>query len=80
MARLASKAKAGFYPTPDNVTNLLTAKLNVEEGARLLDPCSGKGITLATLGKGAVTYGIELDHQRAQEARTRLQKVIWGDA
>jgi len=80
MARLASKAKAGFYPTPDTVCDLLTAKLEIEEGARLLDPCCGKGITLSRLGTGGVTYGIELDHERAQEARTRLHKVIWGDS
>ncbi len=80
MARLASKAKAGFYPTPDSVIDLLTTKFEIEEGARLLDPCCGKGITLSQIGAGAVTYGIELDHGRAQEARTRLHKVIWGDA
>ena len=26
------------------------------------------------------THGIELDHQRAHEARSRLTKVLWGDA
>ncbi len=80
MARLASKAKAGFYPTPDKVCDLLYVKLKIEQGARLLDPCCVKGKTLFRLGDRAVTYGIELDHQRAQEARTRLHKVIWGDA
>jgi hypothetical protein len=80
MARLASQAKAGFYPTPDKVCDLLSVKLEIEEGARLLDPCCGKGKTLSRLGAGGVTYGIELDHERAQESRARLHKVIWGDA
>jgi len=83
MARLASQAKAGFYPTPDTVSDLLQTKMTCEDGARLLDPCCGKGKTLARLAKqatGVTTYGIELDHQRAQQARTRLTKVLWGDA
>lgn len=80
MARLESQAKAGFYPTPDAVCDLLTQKLDIEEGARLLDPCCGKGITLNRLGSCGIKYGIELDHQRAQEARGRLFQVLWADA
>ncbi len=84
MARLGSQAKAGFYPTPDTVCELLKSKIifDLEEGARLLDPCCGKGKTLSRLADGAqvTTYGIELDHQRAHEARSRLTKVLWGDS
>lgn len=80
MARLESKAKAGFYPTPDSVCDLLAEKLKVEEGARSIDPCCGKGITLSRLAPGGINYGIELDHERAQEARGRLHKVLWADA
>jgi len=83
MARLGSQAKAGFYPTPDTVCELLKEKINFEDGARLLDPCCGKGKTLSRLANGVpniITYGIELDHQRAHEARSRLDKVLWGDS
>ena len=85
MARLGSQAKAGFYPTPDTVCELLKAKImfDIEKGARLLDPCCGKGKTLSRLADGVpnlTTYGIELDHQRAHAARARLTKVLWGDA
>ncbi len=83
MARLGSQAKAGFYPTPDTVCELLKSKISFEEGARLLDPCCGKGKTLSRLADGVpnlTTYGIELDHQRAHTARSRLAKVLWGDA
>jgi len=85
MARLGSQAKAGFYPTPDTVCEfeLLKAKISFEDGARLLDPCCGKGKTLSRLANGApnlTTYGIDLDHQRAHAARSRLTKVLWGDA
>ncbi|MEA2115159.1 MAG: DUF6094 domain-containing protein [Thermodesulfobacteriota bacterium] len=83
MARLGSQAKAGFYPTPDTVCELLKSKITFEDGALLLDPCCGKGKTLSRLAYGVpniTTYGIELDHQRAHEARSRLTKVLWGDA
>ncbi len=83
MARLGSQAKAGFYPTPDTVCELLKSKISFEEGARLLDPCCGKGKTLSRLADGVpnlTTYGIELDHQRAHAARSQLTKVLWGDA
>lgn len=82
MARLGSQAKAGFYPTPDKVCGQLKQLCDIEEGARLLDPCCGEGKTLAALAEGtdATTYGVELDHQRANEARTRIANLLWGDA
>ena len=58
MARLGSRAKAGFYPTPDSVCELLKAKIifdlenDLEKGARLLDPCCGEGKTLSRLAGG----------------------------
>ncbi len=83
MARLESQAKAGFYPTPDTICDLLQTKINYEDETRLLDPCCGKGKTLSRLAKSEfelTTYGIELDHRRANKARSRLTKVLWGDA
>lgn len=81
MARLGSQAKAGFYPTPGSVCDILQQIIIYEEGARILDPCCGKGKTLAQLAPGNTeTYGIELDHGRATEARTRLDSVLWCDA
>jgi SAM-dependent methyltransferase len=81
MARLASQAKAGFYPTPDSVCALLKEKLEFEPGARLLDPCCGYGNTLFRLaGSDTITYGIELDHHRATQAKTRLFQAVWGDS
>lgn len=82
MARLGSQAKAGFYPTPESICGQLNALLDIEDGARILDPCCGQGQTLAALaeGTGAITYGIELDHDRATEARQRIDHLLWGDA
>ncbi|MFZ5758831.1 MAG: DUF6094 domain-containing protein [Thermodesulfobacteriota bacterium] len=82
MARLGSQAKAGFYPTPESVCGKLKQLLDIDKDARLLDPCCGEGKTLAKLAAGtnAITYGVELDHQRAIEARTRISRLLWGDA
>jgi hypothetical protein len=82
MARLGSQAKAGYYPTPESVCGQLKQLLDIEDGARILDPCCGAGITLAALAEGtdATTYGIELDHERATDARTVLTNLLWGDA
>lgn len=86
MARLGSQAKAGYYPTPESVCKILKSKISYEDGARLLDPCCGKGVTLSKLMEDAPNrhtlsaYGIELEHERANEARSRLKKVLWGDA
>jgi SAM-dependent methyltransferase len=81
MARLASQAKAGFYQTPDSVCALLKEKFEFEPGARILDPCCGYGKTLSMLaGNETITYGIELDHHRATQAKTRLFHAVWGDS
>src|SRR5690242_18638964 len=52
MARLASKSKLGFYPTPpvvcDAVVRLLSAASR-DALFRLLDPCVGDGKALARI-------------------------------
>lgn len=81
MTRLASTAKAGFYPTPDRVTELVTrfvvpAPSDSARG-RLLDPCCGEGIAAQTVARawGLEAYGIEIDATRAFAASSRLQRV-----
>ncbi len=81
MARIESQAKAGYYPTPESVCELLKTKITFDDGARLLDPCCGTGAALSNLAPaGTTTCGVELSHERATEARTRLNKVLWEDA
>ena len=48
--------------------------------ANLFDPCCGKGLALAALGEGAdcMTYGIELDEGRAEDALSHLARVGFG--
>lgn len=82
IGRLMNRVKMGYYPTdmehlahikrgiafPENVT------------ANLLDPCCGKGLALAALGEGAdcLTYGVEVDEGRAEDALSRLTRVGFG--
>lgn len=81
MARIESQAKAGYYPTPDSVCEFLKTILEFDEGARMLDPCCGTGSALAQLvPENTETFGIELDHTRATEARNRLGSVLWCDS
>lgn len=66
MARLESTKKAGYYPTPVEVTTLIAGHLQAPAGNyRWLDPCCGEGIALQNLAQvlGGETYGIELDAQ-----------------
>jgi len=82
MARLASKAKAGFYPTPLSVLENIKSVLEITPGARLLDPCCGEGKSLSYLAKDtqAINYGVELDKNRHNASKERLDNVLWGDA
>lgn len=73
MARLASQEKAGFYPLPPTVTELITTHIRAPHGGRILDPCCGEGVALVTLAKelNLEPYGVELNIDRAQ-ASTEL--------
>jgi len=86
LTRLASTAKAGFYPTPDRVTELITrfvvpvATAEPHQG-RLLDPCAGEGIAAETVARAwhLDGYGIEIDAERALAASSRLTRVLHLD-
>ncbi len=82
MSRLESVKKAGYYPTPVEVTALIAGHLQPPEGDfRWLDPCCGEGTALKSLAQalGGRTYGIELDAERAEEAKNKLDHVRQGD-
>jgi len=87
VARLASAAEAGFYPTPPDVAaaiaaHLVPAAVGGRRTVRLLDPCAGEGAAAATIGQalGAETFGIELNEERAAVARDRLDRVLCASA
>lgn len=61
MARLASQEKAGFYPIPPTITDLIRSHISAPHGGRVLDPCCGTGIALVTLAEmlRLEAYGVE---------------------
>ena len=92
--RLAAQAKAGFYPTPPRVVEMIAELVSVYPGryrnlevVRLLDPCCGAGEALAQLGHslsqrwsvGVETSGVELHQDRAQQASERLTRALGSD-
>jgi len=85
MARIASDSKAGFYPTPPSQVELVARRLRVEPGARvnIFDPCAGAGDALhgfsqALAGQGAAvsSYAIELEKERAEACKSKIDHVL----
>ncbi len=77
--RIHGRIKMGHYPTPPRVVELIRSYLAFPSGQfSSLDPCCGEGDALAGLvaGTSAITYGVELDHQRAEESKRRLHHVL----
>lgn len=85
MARLASQAKGGYYPTPPDEMALVCRRLVVQPGAKvnLFDPCAGAGAVLKQMAGDlaakraeVTTYGVELEPTRAEEAGKILEHVV----
>jgi tRNA1(Val) A37 N6-methylase TrmN6 len=77
--RLQGRIKMGHYPTPARVVELIRNYLSFPPGEfSSLDPCCGAGDAFAGLvaETSAVTYGVELDHQRAEVSKSRLHYVL----
>jgi methylase of polypeptide subunit release factors len=81
IGRLMANVKIGYYPT-DLAHVAILQKAVVFPAARvnLLDPCCGCGLALETLARhqNAVTYGVEIDAYRREEAQTRLDRAAFG--
>jgi hypothetical protein len=85
MARYASEAKAGYFPTPPEQMAFVCERLTVCKDVKvnLFDPCCGTGAALRQMadnlaGKGAVpqTFGCELEKDRAKKAEAVLDHVV----
>ncbi len=85
MARIASESKAGFYATPMSQVEIISSILRGRRGTtiHLFDPCCGKGNTLerfaeilSSRGINVITYGIELEADRALSAKEKLDCVL----
>lgn len=84
MARIASREKLGFYPTPQVVVDLIKTCLTRSSNGkiRIFDPCAGNGDPVAQIANHlqAESFGVELDKRRAEEVRKKLSKSICGDS
>jgi len=81
--RLEAQAKAGFYPTPPEVVEIIQTWMGEKKPGprRLLDPCCGTGEPAARIAAaaGCDAYGVEINTERAQVAKNLLSKVVAGD-
>lgn len=87
MPRLKATARAGFWPTPPHVAAAIACHLappdkGGKRAVRLLDPCAGTGHAAAAIASalGAESYGVEINSERAEEARTQLDHVLAASA
>jgi predicted RNA methylase len=83
MSRPASHASGGFFPAPARVVEavrrrLMVAPTGARRAVRVLDPCAGTGEPAAMLARALAgeSYGIELNVERAEQCRTRLDRVL----
>ncbi|MCL6478135.1 MAG: SAM-dependent methyltransferase [Peptococcaceae bacterium] len=85
MARLASEAKGGFYPTPPDEMALICKRFRIEPEiqAPIIDPCAGEGEALKMLcdylkeqGGNPVSYGVELEETRAEKCKAVLDHAV----
>ena len=81
--RLEAQAKAGFYPTPSKVIDIITTWIGEKMPGprRLLDPCCGTGDPAAQIATaaGCDAYGVEINTGRAKTAKNLLSKVVAGN-
>ncbi len=82
MARLASIAKAGYYPTPPAVVEMVKTLACAPQGGAILDAFCGAGVAVAALGDawGLKTYGVEIESERAAKAKSALDVALHGPA
>lgn len=66
-----------YYPTPEKTAEKVIADVYIQKGQKLLDPSCGCGRLLDVARKaGAVTTGIEVDHARAMQAKSKGHPVM----
>lgn len=76
------QTKLGFFPLPVAEAKRLKSWLNLPEEFSALDPCVGDGVALAQLLRYVTVhrYGIEIDADRAAQARAVGIETLQADA
>ena len=82
--RLEAQAKAGYYPTPQAVVDIIKSLVQTskKQHIRALDPCCGTGEALKDITEhlnSVDTYGVELHKERARSASAILDHVLESD-
>lgn len=79
-------AKNGYYPTDaETMAAILPALVPADDRQiKILDPCCGEGTALAEIKQAlgadrTLAYGVEIDRERAYNAKSLLDHVIHGD-
>ncbi len=81
MARPNSKLRMGYFPLPEAEARRICQHLMFPAASfTALDPCpcGGKALAVIMEGTQAQRCGIELDAYRAEEAKQRLDQVVYG--
>ena len=77
MARLAAQENLEYYPTQEAIRPLIRSYLKFPaKGTNCLDPCCGPGDAFAEICPEQKLFGIEYHPVRADEAKSRLYKVL----
>jgi len=80
--RFQGKSRLGFYPLPLSEAQLIRRFLLFpDQSTSAVDPCIGDGVAFEVITNGAevLSYGIELDAYRAEQARQRIPNIIQGN-
>ncbi len=81
MTRLMNVEKAGYFPLPTELIPTIASHIAAPHSGRILDPCAGKGVALADLAQelDMAAYAVELNSDRAEEAKEVVKHVIQDD-
>jgi hypothetical protein len=79
--RFVGKSRLGFYPLPLFEAHRIRRLLLFPNSSSAIDPCVGDGVAFEAITSGAdvLSYGIELDAYRAEQARERIPNIIQGN-
>lgn len=82
MARLASDAIMGYYPTGiSTIKKVIDMSIDIQPGTKIVDPCCGEGEALASFRNyDCDLYGVELDIIRSQKATAKIDYLLNADA